>query len=164
MAETTAKSSNELAEDRTDLAGKRSDLAAERTDLAHKRSVMAEGRTDLAVKRSVMAADRTLMAWTRTGLSMISFGITVYKFLEYIYNAESAIAISEAGPRRFGIIMLSLGVVSIALGIREYMVSVRGFDPGHSISIKRGAFFSACAVGLIGLALLVSTIARISLI
>jgi uncharacterized membrane protein YidH (DUF202 family) len=30
-----------------------------------------------------MAANRSLMAWVRTGLSLISFGFTRYKFLEY---------------------------------------------------------------------------------
>ncbi|MEJ8824851.1 DUF202 domain-containing protein [Variovorax humicola] len=29
-----------------------------------------------------MAADRSLMAWVRTGLSMISFGFTIYMVIE----------------------------------------------------------------------------------
>jgi putative membrane protein len=42
---------------------------------------LAQNRTDLAVDRTLMAASRSLMAWVRTGLSMISFGFTIYKFL-----------------------------------------------------------------------------------
>lgn len=42
---------------------------------------LAQDRTDLAVERTVMAASRSLMAWVRTGLSMIGFGFTIYKFL-----------------------------------------------------------------------------------
>ncbi|WP_204138212.1 YidH family protein [Halomicronema sp. CCY15110] len=42
---------------------------------------LAQYRTDLAVDRTLMAASRSLMAWVRTGLSMIGFGFTIYKFL-----------------------------------------------------------------------------------
>lgn len=42
---------------------------------------LAQDRTDLAVERTLMAASRSLMAWVRTGLSMIGFGFTIYKFL-----------------------------------------------------------------------------------
>ena len=34
-----------------------------------------------------MAADRTLMAWIRTTLSMISFGFTIYKFLQAMFES-----------------------------------------------------------------------------
>jgi putative membrane protein len=42
---------------------------------------LAQDRTDLALDRTLMAASRSLMAWIRTGLSMIGFGFTIYKFL-----------------------------------------------------------------------------------
>jgi putative membrane protein len=42
---------------------------------------LAQDRTDLAIDRTLMAASRSLMAWVRTGLSMIGFGFTIYKFL-----------------------------------------------------------------------------------
>ena len=40
--------------------------------------------SDLGEIRTIMAADRTLMAWIRTSLSMLSFGFTIYKFLQAI--------------------------------------------------------------------------------
>ena len=43
-------------------------------------------RTDWALERTFMAADRTLMAWVRTAISMIGFGFTLYKFLQYIHQ------------------------------------------------------------------------------
>ena len=43
---------------------------------------LAELRTDLATTRTLMAADRTLMAWIRTALSLLSFGFTIYKLLD----------------------------------------------------------------------------------
>lgn len=33
----------------------------------------------LAIERTVMAAERTLLAWVRSGVSLISFGFTIYK-------------------------------------------------------------------------------------
>ncbi len=33
--------------------------------------VLAQERTDLAAERTIMAADRTLMAWLRTAIAMI---------------------------------------------------------------------------------------------
>ena len=47
-------------------------------------NALAVERTDWALDRTYMAADRTLMAWVRTSISMIGFGFTLYKFLQYI--------------------------------------------------------------------------------
>jgi len=41
---------------------------------------LAEDRTNLALDRTLMATSRSLMAWIRTGLSMIGFGFTIYQF------------------------------------------------------------------------------------
>ena len=49
----------------------------------------------LALDRNKLAAERTLMAWVRTALSMISFGFTIYKFLQVI-DEQSASACSAA--------------------------------------------------------------------
>ncbi len=43
---------------------------------------LAEERTELAALRTAMAASRSLMAWVRTALSMIGFGFTLYKVLQ----------------------------------------------------------------------------------
>jgi len=45
-------------------------------------NALAEDRTELAVFRTALAASRSLMAWVRTGLSMTGFGFTIYKFLQ----------------------------------------------------------------------------------
>ena len=64
--------------------------------------MLAQERTDLSVARTMMAADRTLMAWTRTALSMISFGFTIYKFMQYMQEEGKAIIKNPQGPRNFG--------------------------------------------------------------
>ena len=50
-------------------------------------------------KTSLMAAERTLMAWTRSAVSLITFGFTLYKFLQYVRTEEAGEAIEARGPR-----------------------------------------------------------------
>ncbi len=50
-------------------------------------NVLAEERTELAVFRTALAASRSLMAWVRTGLSMNGFGYTIYKFIQNFSEA-----------------------------------------------------------------------------
>ena len=52
--------------------------------------------TRLALKRTQLAAERTLMAWVRTAFSMISFGFTIGKFLDYLANQpDSRVPLGE---------------------------------------------------------------------
>jgi putative membrane protein len=73
---------------------------------------LAGQRTDLALERTRFAAERTLMAWLRTSLSMISFGFTIYKFLQEFARAEK-LTISDRGPRNLGLALVGLGTVSL---------------------------------------------------
>ena len=58
---------------------------------------------ELAIERTIMAAERTLMSWTRTSISLISFGFTIYKFLQYMQEQGKAVIVRDpAGPRNFG--------------------------------------------------------------
>ena len=78
--------------------------------------------TDLAVTRTVMAADRSLMAWIRTGLSLISFGFTIYKFLEYSkeqFVGSGVISHSASSPKIVGLFLIGLGIISLLMGIIE---------------------------------------------
>ena len=79
--------------------------------------MLAEKRTDLAAFRTILAADRSLMAWLRTGLSLIGFGFTIYKFLEYLAAQGTQITFREAGPRDIGLFLLVLGTGSLIFAI-----------------------------------------------
>jgi len=48
---------------------------------------------NLQLMNTLMAADRTLMAWTRTSLSMLSFGFTIFKILQAFQDAEGKFVI-----------------------------------------------------------------------
>ena len=53
----------------------------------------------LALDRNKLAAERTLMAWVRTALSMISFGFTIYKFLQVIDEQTTVPVLRPNAPR-----------------------------------------------------------------
>jgi|SRR4029077_1657575 putative membrane protein len=87
----------------------------------------------MARERTILAADRTLMAWIRTTLSMISFGFTIYKFLQAMFESgKSTLVSSPVGPRNFGLALISLGVWALAIACLQYWREMRRFDPGRT--------------------------------
>ena len=117
---------------------------------------LAEARTDLALERTVMAADRTLMAWVRTALSMISFGFTIYKFLQTVPNKA---VLNPQGPRNLGLTLIGLGVISLIISSVQYVAFLRrlGRPPRWSHMV----LWIAGAVGIIGLVALVNIVFKI---
>ena len=80
-------------------------------------NALAQERTDLALRRTIMAADRTLMAWVRTAISMIGFGFTIYKFLQYLAEENPARTVPIQGPRNLGLTFIGLGIGSLAIAV-----------------------------------------------
>jgi putative membrane protein len=97
---------------------------------------LAEERTDLAVRRTVMAAERSLMAWIRTGLSMTSFGFTLYKLLQ-AFQASGEILPRENTPRNIGLFLTGLGVFALVAGIMEYRQTLRDLGALHKLKTWR---------------------------
>ena len=91
------------------------------------------------------------MAWIRTALSMISFGFTLYKFMHAFAATDSR------GPRRLGIVLATMGTVSLAAGLVHYSGVVRSLD-GQRPTF---AFYLACAVIALGLLVLAGIVLRI---
>lgn len=82
---------------------------------------MASMRTNLAFQRNRLAADRTLMAIVRTSLSMIGFGFTIYTFFTNFMRREGALGLLPVeAPSRFGLALICLGVLLLALGIANH--------------------------------------------
>jgi putative membrane protein len=89
---------------------------------------------ELAVERTIMAAERTLMSWTRTSISLISFGFTIYKFLEYMQSEGKAIVFTNPnGPKNFGIALILIGVVALALASVQYRSLEKRLMPGKTL-------------------------------
>ncbi|HRI03194.1 MAG TPA: DUF202 domain-containing protein [Pyrinomonadaceae bacterium] len=83
---------------------------------------LAEQRTELALARTIMALERTLMAWLRTGVALISFGFTIFKFMDALLQKGNA-GIRENAPRNLGLFLILLGMGLLTTGILEYKMA-----------------------------------------
>ncbi len=83
-------------------------------------AIKVDQGTVLAVERTQLAANRTLMAWIRTAFSMISFGFTIFKFFQYLGKEAVTEATAGHGPRNLSIALVTMGTVSLAIGLWEY--------------------------------------------
>ncbi len=90
---------------------------------------LSRQRTNLSVQRTLMAGDRTLMAWTRTALSMISFGFTIYKFMQYMQEEGTNIIKNPNGPRNFGFSLIALGIISLMIACLQHWQLQKRIDP-----------------------------------
>lgn len=70
---------------------------------------------EMARDRTWLAHERTLMAWVRTATSMITFGFTIYKFFQF--EAPHTVPHVILTPRDFGLIMISIGLITLLLAI-----------------------------------------------
>jgi putative membrane protein len=105
---------------------------------------------ELAVRRTVMACDRTLMAWTRTSLSLISFGFTIYKFLQYAKEEGVAPQLKEAGPQHLAMAMIGLGVIFLLLASFQFWQEMRRLQPRSPIGVLRLSLALAVFLAVLG--------------
>lgn len=121
---------------------------------------LAEERTRLAGIRTVMAADRTLMGWVRTGMSMITFGFTVYKLLNEVKASGIALP-RETTPRNLGLFLIAVGTIAMILGKMEYWQTLRGLEIGKPLHVWRPSFIMALVMSLAGLVLFFGILWRV---
>ncbi len=82
---------------------------------------LAEDRTELAKYRSRAAADRTLMAWIRTSLSLIGFGFGIPTIVSTIEQTHLNPKIDPVRFSVIvGLSFISIGMLGMALGLREH--------------------------------------------
>ena len=82
--------------------------------------------TRLAVDRTRLAYERTLMAWVRTSVSLISFGFTAYKFLQYVRESSKGSHPERIfGARDFALLMIVMGLLSMVVATAGSSVAPR---------------------------------------
>ncbi|MBA4013126.1 MAG: hypothetical protein C0481_14770 [Phenylobacterium sp.] len=115
--------------------------------------------SDLGTMRTIMAADRTLMAWVRTSLSMLSFGFTIYKFLETAAQNE-ALAHPDS-PQQVGLFLAGVGTLSMLLGVISYWTTLKDLQRTEEFRLGRPTLFISLVMLLAGLALFVGIAGRV---
>lgn len=83
------------------------------------------GAENLGLDRTRMAAERTLMAWLRTSLSMISFGFTIYKFLQAIHEQNTMSVLRSHTPRNVGLSLIGIGTFALIIACFQHVKYLR---------------------------------------
>src|SRR5262245_65037661 len=82
--------------------------------------------TQLAAERTRLAHERTLMGWVRTATSLISFGFTIYKFFQYLREANPASHPERLlGSRGFALMMILIGLVTLVIATLQHRRSLQ---------------------------------------
>jgi putative membrane protein len=114
--------------------------------------------TAMALSRTILAYERTLMAWIRTSASLISFGFTIYKFFEYVLEAENINPatrhLGHFGPRRFGMAMIFIGFSALILAVHEYRRGMNALEEEYGPFRRSMTGVVASLVAVFGMGLL----------
>jgi putative membrane protein len=121
---------------------------------------LAAVRTSLSIHRTAMAADRSLMAWVRTGLSMISFGFTIYKVVEG-FQESGSVHPDGLSPKNAGLVLIGLGSLSIITGTIEYWQRLSGLGGNQQIKRITPSFVMAIVWSALGIAAFFGIINRV---
>jgi len=117
----------------------------------------------LAVGRTILAMDRTLMAWVRTSLSLISFGFTIYKFLQSLASGPLASRLRPQAPRNIGLFLVTVGTLSLGLALAQFWMTMeKKLGVTRRRLLLNPSLLLAMAICLLGLFLLIAMLARLT--
>jgi putative membrane protein len=105
----------------------------------------------LALDRTRMAVERTLMAWVRTSLSMISFGFSIYKFVELLQQDIAPGSLRPQAPRNVGLTLIGIGTFALVVASVQYRQQMKRLSADGLFSRWDLTFVVACLLSLLGL-------------
>jgi putative membrane protein len=117
----------------------------------------------LAIERTIMATDRTLLAWIRTALSLISFGFTIFKLLQYIYEQGQTAMMRPETPRNIGLLLIFAGTVPLIFILVEYVRSMKRMGRKDNLYLTPN-FLVAALIILLGSTMIISILSKIALL
>jgi len=125
-------------------------------------AVLLDTGTRLAVDRTRLAYERTLMAWVRTATSLISFGFTIYKFFEFESGRAALSPVSSrlVSPRQFAMVMIGIGVISLALATYDHRRNMQRMAHQYGTADRSVAMTVALIVSLMGLMAFLAALVR----
>ena len=114
----------------------------------------------LALDRTRLAAERTLMAWVRTALSMISFGFTIYKFLQVLQEQSPVPILRPQAPRELGLTLTGIGTFAVIIACVQYWNYIKKLRSDQPYKPWDLTFTVACLIAILGLLMFGSIILR----
>jgi putative membrane protein len=131
------------------------------TPEAEAKTTSGEIPPNLPVMNTLMAADRTLMSWTRTSLSLLSFGFTIYKILEGFQDAGGKFVVRMDVPRNAGLFLTAMGTLAMVMGTIEYWQTLKVLHQQRIFGRPRSPLVMAMIMSAAGIVLFVSITAKV---
>ena len=108
-----------------------------------------------ALVRTAFSSEQTLMSWTRTSVSLFTFGFSIAQFFHYLGEQQGGAQLS-AGPRRPGIALISLGALALLLAMVEHVHRLRamkdqGLQRATQYLLPLGSSAVFFAIGILAL-------------
>jgi putative membrane protein len=116
--------------------------------------------TRLAVERTRVAYERTMLAWIRTATALITFGFSVSKFSNLIHSGSDRSA-HLIGPHQFGLILVCIGLASLALAVIEHRQNIRDLGDRYQSRRRSMAIIVAALIAVLGILALLAMLFRI---
>jgi putative membrane protein len=124
-----------------------------------KKPIVLDTSTRLAYDRTRLAYENTMMAWVRTATSLITFGFSVYKFFQFDIKRGQEFS-GSVGPREFGLMMITFGLVSLLAGTMQHVVSLRQLRREYPATPRSVAALLAGLVSVLGIVALITVLFR----
>jgi putative membrane protein len=112
-------------------------------------------QTHFSWLRTRLSIERTVMSWTRTAVSLIGFGFTIYQFLAKLERAT----VKPDAPRNFGLAFIATGIVTMAIGAWQRQVEIKHLSQpqyeniGTTPDLPRWQWSNAVAVIVVAIGL-----------
>ena len=121
--------------------------------------IVMDVSTRLAYDRTRLAYENTMMAWVRTATSLITFGFSVYKFFQFDIKRGQEFS-GSVGPREFGLMRITFGLVSLLAGTLQHVMSLRQLRAEYPATPRSMAALLAGLVSILGLVALFVVLLR----
>ena len=116
----------------------------------------------LAAQRTWLASERTLMAWIRTATSMLSFGFSIVKALQYAVQEGMLKGVHAEAPKSVGLFLIILAIALLTIASVQHWLFARSL-PGTIGRTSRWdlALTTAMLLAILGLLTLANILLKV---